>query len=1079
MKNIFLISYIIMSFLHGHFIDDIVVNLTQPDGSEFSCLSSGNHYYVRLHDNKNNTIIQDVNDGYYYYAQKIDDKVIPTRFRANEPIPHNSGIVPGVQITKEEYLIRKKNKELGRGRDAPTIGTINNINIFIRFSDEEEFNTPRYIMDEPFNKVDGPSISHYYDEVSYSQLEIITHHFPVCDMSTNISYQDAFPRSYYQPYNAQTNPNGYTSSNSTIREHTLLKNAVEYVSNEIPLDLDVDGNNDGYVDNVTFLVSGSPDGWSDLLWPHRWSLYSFDVWINGSIVDAYNLNLATGGYFTVGTLCHEFFHSLGAPDLYHYNDNDAPISVGGWDVMDASSDIPQYMGAWMKHKYGDWMDCPVIEQLGIYPLLPLQYQESSCFRINSPNSNNEFFIVEYRNKVGMYEINTPGNDSGMLVYRINANLNGNADGPPDEVYLYRPGGTTEDNGNLTEAIFSAETGRTEINDSTDPSSFLYGDFPGGLNIRDIGHAGDIIEFVYWNIFVQTEISGMADGDGDGDGMLNPGESVQLILSANILSAPSDAENVTVSLSSDLDWVTFSPSEIILGELPLNGDFVDIQTELIIENIDLLEPVKFNLHINAEFSDNGVIINYNDDFEYEIDVTLNQLGFPITTSEIRSNPLIIDFDNDGDKEIIIADYNGVIHVYDIDGSELINNVFPFSTGNQIWASPSSADIDGDGYLDFVISSKNKHLYVFDHNGLKVDYETDVYLIGTPAIGNLDDDDELEIVFSGYSSNNKIFAINHDGTDVAGFPLSIGEKCKAGPALADFNNNHKDDIVIGTDSDNLYLIYDDGSIASGFPFVASDKFQSAPSILENDGQKIIFSGNNDNFLYAINSDGTLRFSLETNDRVNTSPSFVGINGEAYVLFGSKDDKIYIHDMEGNSLLNWPMSVNGNIEGGIIVSDLDGDNDIEIIAATDGGRIYVFNLDGSLFYHFPIDNDLPYTGPPISMDIDGDGDLEIISGALNSLVAIDIKDLGSSNNYWSMFKGNNKRNGYLFFSNEFECSVEMGDVNGDEIVNILDLVQISYYILEFSIPEYSCAADVNEDGTVDILDLVNIVNMILNEN
>ena len=70
MRNIFLISYIIMSFLQGHFIDDITVNLIQPDGSEFSCLSSGNHYYVRLHDNENNTIIQDVNDGYYYYAQK-------------------------------------------------------------------------------------------------------------------------------------------------------------------------------------------------------------------------------------------------------------------------------------------------------------------------------------------------------------------------------------------------------------------------------------------------------------------------------------------------------------------------------------------------------------------------------------------------------------------------------------------------------------------------------------------------------------------------------------------------------------------------------------------------------------------------------------------------------------------------------------------------------------------------------------------------------------------------------------------------------------------------------------------------
>ncbi|SVD50986.1 uncharacterized protein METZ01_LOCUS403840, partial [marine metagenome] len=281
---------------------------------------------------------------------------------------------------------------------------------------------------------------------------------------------------------------------------------------------------------------------------------------------------------------------------------------------------------------------------------------------------------------------------------------------PDEVYVYRPGGTSTDNGNLNEAIFSAETGRTEINDSTDPSSFLYGDHPGGLNIQDIGYPGDIIEFVYWNIFVQTEILGISN-DNDGDGILNPGESVQLNLSANILSAPSNAENVTVMLTSELDWVHFYPSEIYLGTLPVNGNSVNIQTQLILDDVDVLQAANFNLHINAEFSDDGAIIDYSDVFEFELEVTLNQLGFPITTSEIRSSPLIIDIDNDGNKEIVFGDYIGMIHIYNFDGTEYMDNGFPFTTGNQIWGSPASADIDGDGYLDFVISSKDKHLYVF--------------------------------------------------------------------------------------------------------------------------------------------------------------------------------------------------------------------------------------------------------------------------------------------------------------------------------------------------------------------------------
>ena len=71
----------------------------------------------------------------------------------------------------------------------------------------------------------------------------------------------------------------------------------------------------------------------------------------------------------------------------------------------------------------------------------------------------------------------------------------------------------------------------------------------------------------------------------------------------------------------------------------------------------------------------------------------------------------------------------------------------------------------------------------------------------------------------------------------------------------------------------------------------------------------------------------------------------------------------------------------------------------------------------------------------DIDKDEDLEIISGVLNGLVAIDVKDTGSLMNYWNMYRGNEKRNGYFIFSNTSECSVSMGDVNGDEFVNVID--------------------------------------------
>ena len=63
------------------------------------------------------------------------------------------------------------------------------------------------------------------------------------------------------------------------------------------------------------------------------------------------------------------------------------------------------------------------------------------------------------------------------------------------------------------------------------------------------------------------------------------------------------------------------------------------------------------------------------------------------------------------------------------------------------------------------------------------------------------------------------------------------------------------------------------------------------------------------------------------------------------------------------------------------------------------------------------------------------------------------------------------------EEECGAELADVTGDGQINVLDLVQISYYVLELSTPAYPCAADYNQDGQVNILDLVQISNYILN--
>jgi len=57
-------------------------------------------------------------------------------------------------------------------------------------------------------------------------------------------------------------------------------------------------------------------------------------------------------------------------------------------------------------------------------------------------------------------------------------------------------------------------------------------------------------------------------------------------------------------------------------------------------------------------------------------------------------------------------------------------------------------------------------------------------------------------------------------------------------------------------------------------------------------------------------------------------------------------------------------------------------------------------------------------------------------------------------------------------------VGDVNGDMILNILDVVTMVGYIMGTTelIPPFDVAADMNEDGIVNVLDVVTLVNFIL---
>ena len=75
-----------LSIGQAAYLENISVSLQQPDGTKLNCWATGDEYYVRIHNEANYTITQNQDDGYYYYAQLINDKIVPTFFRADQSI---------------------------------------------------------------------------------------------------------------------------------------------------------------------------------------------------------------------------------------------------------------------------------------------------------------------------------------------------------------------------------------------------------------------------------------------------------------------------------------------------------------------------------------------------------------------------------------------------------------------------------------------------------------------------------------------------------------------------------------------------------------------------------------------------------------------------------------------------------------------------------------------------------------------------------------------------------------------------------------------------------------------------------
>jgi hypothetical protein len=371
---------------------------------------------------------------------------------------------------------------------------------------------------------------------------------------------------------------------------------------------------------------------------------------------------------------------------------------------------------------------------------------------------------------------------------------------------------------------------------------------------------------------------------------------------------------------------------------------------------------------------GVFANLDDDPELELvyPVGAALYAFNIDGSAVGGWPQPLDFptdgapafgdiDGDGIGEIVVTTHQigsyafGTIYAFETDGSNVAG--FPVSTEGGAVRTPVLADIDGDGALEIIVAVRlwpEGFIYVYRGNGTiypnwpqRMDYVPG----SAVAVGDINGDEIPEIITE---SAYYLHAYTPQGSLMPGFPYPLSEGrvfSYSTPVLADLDEDGNREIICGDHSQldgsgAVHIVRYDGTSWEGWPKITGSWVYSPPSVAD------------------INQDGLLDIVVG-DQMLGTIPS----------------DEVYAWTATtGEALPGFPINNVFGINTQIILADLDGDNQLELMFDdnTDDGRYWGYNHDGTLMENWPLlVNGSTFFINPMVMDINLDGTMEISGG------------------------------------------------------------------------------------------------------